>query len=320
MAQLVKLSNYISRYENDLTRYSTQFIRLKKHHWDRLKYRWEIGDSPNVFDDERISTTEHEEIEQNKWMSFFNKFKMKKELEKNDAIEIEENGEEEDFDFIPEVVHFPHSIESLKKLYMDQLFHFQMKWASSTALESSKIQPAYLRDSLLRELVQKLPDQYFVMYHPVLYLQKAPVALDIILVTPVECILVTVIEEENLAAFSEDTQRFWLKRVGERQEKVLNPMIALNRMTKIISQLLANEEIDIPIRKCLVSRNGYIDYPYGGQGLEVVDRRNYVAWFNALKTIQTPFKYNQFRTVQTLLNRMETDSIQRQFLSEEEEL
>ena len=37
MAQLVKLLDYVSRYENDLSRYPTQYIRLKKYQWERMK-------------------------------------------------------------------------------------------------------------------------------------------------------------------------------------------------------------------------------------------------------------------------------------------
>lgn len=319
MAQLIKLSNYISRYENDLTRYSSQFIRLKKQHWDRLKVRWASGDTPSPVDEEHISITEHEEVERSKLKSFLNKFKFKKEQGAQVDISQEDEEEDEDMAFNPEIVYLPNTIDELKRIYVDQLFHFQMKWASSTFSEVSKVSPKYLRDSMLRELVQQLPDQYFILYDPVMFVQKAPVELDVIIVTPLECLLVTVIEEENLAAFTEDTQRFWMKRIGEREEKVLNPMIALNRMSKMVTQLLANDDIDMPVRKCLVSRNGYIDYPYSSQDFEVVDRRNYTQWFQALQNVQAPFKYRQFRTVQSLLERMETNSIHRLFLQGDEE-
>ncbi|NLY79377.1 MAG: NERD domain-containing protein, partial [Lysinibacillus sp.] len=38
MAQLVKLQDYISRYEIDLTRYPTQYVRLKRTQWDKVKH------------------------------------------------------------------------------------------------------------------------------------------------------------------------------------------------------------------------------------------------------------------------------------------
>ena len=40
MAQLVKLQDYVSRYQVDLKRYPTQFVRLKKQQWDRTKEEW----------------------------------------------------------------------------------------------------------------------------------------------------------------------------------------------------------------------------------------------------------------------------------------
>ena len=43
MAQLVKLLDYVSRYEHDLSRYPSQYIRLKRYQWERMKTQWENG-------------------------------------------------------------------------------------------------------------------------------------------------------------------------------------------------------------------------------------------------------------------------------------
>lgn len=37
MAQIIKIEDYISRYEIDVTRYTNQFIRFKKRQWEQLK-------------------------------------------------------------------------------------------------------------------------------------------------------------------------------------------------------------------------------------------------------------------------------------------
>ena len=47
MAQLIKLQEYVSRYELDLTKYSNQFVRLKKQRWIEKKAEAGIGDSTN---------------------------------------------------------------------------------------------------------------------------------------------------------------------------------------------------------------------------------------------------------------------------------
>ncbi len=40
MAQLIKLQDYISRYEWDTYRYPTQYIRQKKEQWQRFYSEW----------------------------------------------------------------------------------------------------------------------------------------------------------------------------------------------------------------------------------------------------------------------------------------
>ena len=59
MAQLVKLQDYISRYETALTRYPTQFVRLKQNQWERVKTQWLLGEQlPNW---EHVETEEENE-------------------------------------------------------------------------------------------------------------------------------------------------------------------------------------------------------------------------------------------------------------------
>jgi hypothetical protein len=44
MAQLIKLLDYVSRYETDLYRYPSQFVRLKKQQWEKMKQHWKNGE------------------------------------------------------------------------------------------------------------------------------------------------------------------------------------------------------------------------------------------------------------------------------------
>ena len=41
MAQLVKLFDYISRYESNPFHYPSQYIRLKNENWKKLQLQWE---------------------------------------------------------------------------------------------------------------------------------------------------------------------------------------------------------------------------------------------------------------------------------------
>lgn len=324
MAQLVKLQDYISRYEIDLARYPTQFIRLKQNQWDRVKYQWQTGEMI-----ERWEHIEEDNVQEEKKTSLFQKifpFKKDKHSEESEeqediekvtisndwAVENDEVLEEETtLLFEPNIVYTPQTLEELKKMFIDQFFHFQMKWASSTLREKSYVDPKFMRDTLLRSMLQTLPDNYLVFYYPILRVKKAPIELDIIIMTPTECLCITVLEQESQAVYIANSERFWLKKVGKNEKKVLSPLIQLNRMEKVIEQIFQQNHIELPIRKVLLTRNGYIDYPGTMYGVSFVDKRKFPEWMGQLARSVSPMKHMQIRGAQAILNTVQTTSFHR---------
>ncbi|MDF2067932.1 nuclease-related domain-containing protein [Bacillus sp. Cr_A10] len=314
MAQLVKLQDYISRYQVDLKRYPTQFVRLKKQQWERTKAEWESGS----FDTSWIEKDDEVEIPEKK--SIFSKLFNRKQNEViEDSVWEESELQEEEvipeestmLNFQPNIVYNPKSKEELKRLYFNQLFHFQLKWASSTLREKSYVDPKFLRDTLLRTLTLQLPDNYFLFYYPILKLKKAPVELEIILILPTEIICLVVLERKELDAFIGSSDRFWIQKSGKEEKKVLSPMIGLNRMESILMQIIKKEEIDLPIRKVVLSRNGYIDYPGTSFNTQFVDTRKFPEWFRSLKSSPSPMKHMQFKAAQAILDLAQTTSYSR---------
>lgn len=322
MAQLVKLQDYISRYQIDLTRYPTQFVRLKKNQWERIKRQWELGE--DISEWQHVDNeAEAEAYEEKERFSFIKKLFVGRQKETTEDVEEVEISNElvSDEDIIPEeettltfepkIVYAPQSIHELKRMFIDQFFHFQMKWASSTLREKSYVDPRFMRDSLLRMLLQTLPDNYLLFYYPILQIRKAPIELDVVLMSPTECICITVLEAENQAVYVGGSDRFWIKKVGTKDSKVLNPTINLGRMESVLSQLFKQEDIDMPIRKVVLSRNGYFDYPGSPFGVRFVDRRNYHEWIEHLRKVSSPMKHMQIRAAQTILNTVQTTSFNR---------
>ncbi|MFJ7851588.1 hypothetical protein ACIQX3_02180 [Peribacillus frigoritolerans] len=58
MAQLIKMQDYISRYEQDIYRYPTQFARLKKQQWDKLKAAYNAGELDRLYSEHTESETQ----------------------------------------------------------------------------------------------------------------------------------------------------------------------------------------------------------------------------------------------------------------------
>lgn len=329
MAQLVKMLDYVSRYEHDLSRYTTQFIRLKRSQWERMKRQWDNGvdlASWQIAADEEVPVKNtgseisiQEEIGKNRFSSLSRFLPFRK----DEQITAHEDGtpeETDDLDFIPNIIQDPRSVQQLRKLYLDQLFHFQLKWASSTLTERSRIDGKFMRDKVLHDFLESLPDSYLLFYYPVLKIKKAPVELDVILMTPVECICMTILEAEEGSVLVGSGERFWTKKLGEQESRLLNPTIGLNRMGKIVSSLFLSAEVDFPVRKILLSRESYIDFPGVAHDIQIIDQRDYPKWLEKAKKMTTPMKSNQFKASQIILDLCQTTASSRLFETEEESM
>ncbi|MDQ0215744.1 hypothetical protein J2S13_002164 [Oikeobacillus pervagus] len=311
MAQLIKLQDYISRYEFDLYRYPTQFVRFKKQQWEKTQQKWEVekqneGDQPI-----------EEEVFELEKAGFFQRVKglfkknVNTELEDDDLEKWGEMKETEVFPFHFNLSHPPKNKHELKKLFLEQLFQFQLKWASSTLTEKSYIDQKYIQDERLQFFLQRFPDTFLLMYEPILRMKNAPVELDHLLITPTEVWCISFLEDGHEATFVGSNDRFWTKKIGEQEEKVLSPAISLNRMGIIISQLFKLYEVEFPVKKLVLSRNGYIDFPTAPFDLEIVDCRNFNQWFESMRKLHSPLKRMQMKATKSLLDYAQTTSIRR---------
>ncbi|PIC71403.1 hypothetical protein CSV77_05075 [Sporosarcina sp. P16b] len=318
MAQLIKLADYISRYENDLTRYPTQFIRLKRYQWKRIKKQWEHG--VDIYAEQAATFSKDVEVPSKWYTVLFKKWRKQPDVELTQASAISEQAvedQENDWDFQASISSQPSNVEQLKRAYRDQLFQFQLKWASSTLYDRSRVDPKYFSDPLLKQLTLRLPDSFLLLYYPIVKVNKAPVELDIILLAPTTCYCITVLEDERMAAYIGSGERFWLKKFGEEQAKVLNPTIALSRMEKVVSSFFRAAKVEIPIKKLIVSRNGYIDYPGTPFEVTTIDRKTYEQWLTKLCSNPSPMKHTQFKAAQAILDHAQTTAMSRLFDAEE---
>lgn len=308
MAQLIKLQDYISRYETDPFRYPAQYVRLKKQQWNKLKLQWE-----NRLDDVPIITENIAAEDKRKSSSFrgIKRLFQKSNIEQEEMLEENRVQSESIFQFSPQFMYYPDTIEELKQLFLDQLFTFQMKWASSTVFEKSCLDQSYYRNEKLKYFLQRFPDTCLFLYEPIFLFKKAPIEMEVILITPTELWCLSFLEEEKEAVFIGSKERFWIKRAKGKEKKVLNPMLSLNRMAKIVSQLLNHYKLGIPLKKAIICRNGYIDYPTAPEDIALLEKRNYPIWFEQQRNLQSPLKHIQLKTAKVLLDYCQTTSAKR---------
>ncbi|MBO1513190.1 NERD domain-containing protein [Metabacillus bambusae] len=318
MAQLIKLYDYISRYELNAYRYSSQFIRLKKQQWDKVSRAWESDTFYSVMKVSESPALQHEDETEKR--SIFKKIKnrfSKEELESpvikpliNDAILADEDLQ---FQFTT----IPKTIDDLKHLFLDYIFRFQVRWASSTLREISSVEKSVYRDRVLKYFVQRIPDQYLLLYRPVFQLKNAPVELDLIMIGTTEVYCITLVEQLDETVFTGSKEKFWVARKGNHEKKMLSPLLSLNRTGTVVEKLISAQQVDIPVKKLMISRNGYIDYPFAPYDITILDKRTYDEWFQRLRKSSAPLKHTQLKAAQVLLSHCLTNSYYRKEWDEE---
>ncbi|MCU9614254.1 NERD domain-containing protein [Caldibacillus lycopersici] len=307
MGQLVKLYEYISRYEMDIYKYPSRFIQLKRRQWDNLLEAWQSGNWQGVIGDEQIILQEiEEEHPPHKWRLLG---KVKQLLSKREIESIEEMKDS----LLPETVddfstigrglkQKPSTLDELKHVYLNEIFSVQMLWASSTLTYQSYIDSSFYRDRNLKYFAQRFPDTFLFLYKPIFMLKKAPVECETILLTPTGAICIRFLEEVDSTSFLGSDDRFWERRNKDHTSRFLNPLIGLNRTETIIQQIFRLHDIDFPLQKVLISRNGYIDYPSTPYGVQIVDKRNYQKWFESMRSLRSPLKHIQLKATKSLLD------------------
>ncbi|RFU69734.1 NERD domain-containing protein [Bacillus sp. V59.32b] len=316
MGQLIKLQDYISRYEQDIYRYPTQFVRLKQQQWEKLKAAYLAGELEQLYSRPAAGNLEED------WMLDEKtglKERVKGIFKRSEKKEPEAQGQERPTAMVQEENLFSlqisssvNSLEELKQTFLNQLLRFQIKWGSSTIHEKSFVDQPFFLDEKLRFFLQRFPDTFLLLYKPIFLLKNAPVEVEVILLSPTDAWCITFIEGEEDAAFVGSSERFWVKRHHQhRDKKILNPLLAVNRMEKIVAQLFSLYDVTLPIKKAIVSRNGYIDYPLAPFDVMLLDKRKFPEWFQKMRDLSTPLKHQQLKAAQALLEYCQTTSSRR---------
>lgn len=317
MAQLVKLHDYISRYETDIYRYPSRYVRLKKERWTRLLNNWEVKRdladlTTSLLKNNNIEQMEEEETSKNKLRSKLKQWFSKR---NNDSFTIDNlsvayDAENDDYSFFQEMAYYQtlETKEQLRDAFKEELLRFQFNWASSTISEQSDVRSKYYFDPFLSFMLKELPDSFFIFYEPVIYLRKAPVDFDTIILTPSEIWLIATLLGNENTIYQNLSEKYWLRIHKKEKEKILNPGIMIRRMRSVIEHILLDRELSFSIKTAIVAKDSYIDIPQTEQRIKLIDRRNFDAWHRKMVRNVAPIKHQQLKIADVLLQQSLTIS------------
>ncbi|MFP7493270.1 NERD domain-containing protein [Terribacillus saccharophilus] len=291
MAQLIKLHEYISRYEQHPYRYPGQFIKLKKENWEKKHKEWEqqqAAPAPYLPEEEK------EETNKKAWYQVFRK--------KDQEEDIEEN---------PAPVYIAPTEGALKQDFLEELFDFQLKWATSTLGEFSFIDHKYKKDPILRYFLKRFPDTFFVMYKPVFEVKQTTMEAETILIHPLGIEIITVLEDKPEVLFWTSDERTWKREAKGRFTTFLNPMLSLNRTEKLVQGILRKYDIDLPIQKTVLSRENQIRFVSEPRNTKFIGSQKHTAWLMAKRQEPMALKHIQLRASEVLLEHSFTKAVAR---------
>lgn len=307
MSHLIKLEDYISRYQFDIFRYPNQFTRLKKERWESVRAEWANRRNIKNFHVEQLKDEEQEK-ETNIIVKTFKKLK-KLPFFNNEQTDAEV-AQFDPYQYDP--ILRAKTYEELKSVFMDEIFQSQLRWASSSVLEKSYLNPRYKYDTKLKFFATQIPDNYLLMYRPVFFIKHARIDMDVILISPTEVYCITMLDGTDHSIFTVTQERFWVETVDTDVRKVISPMIQLNRMAKIVSDILKENDLKVPVKKVLLSPLSYLDNQVKGLTTELVDRRNFEQWKEKIRRHPSPIKKDQLNVAKVLLDQCQTKAFKRQ--------
>lgn len=310
MAQLIKLQNYISRYQWDLNRYSKQYMKVKNEHWDTLYKQWKEQFELNKVK-EKIKA-EEELSTSNILTKLLSPFKK----EHPSGEDIKQNQIEDDR---VKEIPLPKEEIDLKHYFLNKMYPFQLKWASSTIAEKSFLDERYMYDSLLKYLLQRFPDNIFIMYEPIFEIKNAPVEMDTIIISPIGIEILHFIEPKHPdAVLIAGDDRTWTIDTKDKQTKIISPVISVKRSENVIKSIFKQHDIKFDLSKTIISRKHQIIHYMEPYKTNIVDYLNYDEWFQPRRKLSSPLKSLQLKAAETLLQYTQTTAFKRPEWNDEE--
>ncbi|MBX0359086.1 NERD domain-containing protein [Halobacillus sp. Nhm2S1] len=293
MAQLIKLQDYISRYETNIYQYPSQFVKLKNDHWNKMKSRFEQGwtEEPTEEDIRREEDT-------SKGIKNFFKKKAKEEQKLNNEVSVSE-------------VEFPSSEEDLKQYYLDGLIPFQLKWATTTLREKSFLASSYKENKDLKYFLQHFPDTFLLMFEPVVQMKNAEVEIDHLLIGPSGIEIISILSHPNGETIHPVSEKSWIIEKEGVQSKVLSPMHSLRRTETFVKSVLNKYRLDFPYRKVVLSKNMRFDSGQVPYQTDWIGKDHYSLWLHEKRAARSPMKHNQLKVAECLLKHCRTTAVKR---------
>ncbi|WP_173915803.1 hypothetical protein [Halobacillus sp. Marseille-Q1614] len=174
------------------------------------------------------------------------------------------------------------SEDELKQYFLDELLPFQLKGASSTLCETSFYDPVVKSDERLSLLLQRIPDNYLVMFQPVAELKEVPMDAEILLIGSYEIELITFLDQQASIVYPSKENYWTINRDGVL-ESIVSPLLRLNRTETFLRSVIHSYGLDFHYKKTVLGRNHTFQTGYQPYSTIYIDKHNIEQWLQRKK-------------------------------------
>src|SRR5699024_5848586 len=90
-----------------------------------------------------------------------------------------------------------------------------------------------------------------------------------------------------------------------------SPVISLKRTDQIIKSILQTNNIEMPIKKSLISYNNHILYTTEPYQTNIIGKKDYPKWFEKKRALTSSLKIIQLKAMEALLSHCQTNAVRR---------
>src|SRR5699024_3417376 len=124
-------------------------------------------------------------------------------------------------------------------------------------------------------------------------------------------IIISIIREEAEATILATNDRKWTLESETNQKSILSPVISLKRTDQIIKSILQTNNIEIPIKKSIISYNNHILYTTEPYQTNIIGKQDYPKWFEQKRALTSSLKRVQLKAMEALLSHCQTNAVRR---------
>jgi hypothetical protein len=287
MAQLVKLYDCISRYETNPFHYPTQYIQLKQARFKSLNNQWE---KENAQESLHPFLQENQNQLKRPWNPFIKR--------QNMGVRVVERS-------------LPETKTQLIQHFLDELYPFQITWATSSLSHYSSATRLEKGRDTLKYLLQRFPDIYLIMYHPIFAIKNASIEGDIIMISPLGIDIIYLLDHPAGAKIIVTDERTWMMEQSTSKQMIMSPILSLKRMERIVKSILQKNQIDFPIEKTIVSRTNQFIIHTAPYQTKLIDQTVYPSWFEGKRSLTSSLKSIQLKAMAAILEHSQTTAYPR---------